>query len=66
MFTILVMRDIFNLNSLLPKEGFQWNYLTRGGPSIYTRRQQEKVTDYMKLSNLAILGMDFILEAENK
>ena len=42
----------------------QWNDYPGGGHSIYTRRQKEKVIDYMKLSNPATLGQDSILEAE--
>ena len=44
----------------------QWNDYPGGGHSIYTRRQKEKVIDYMKLSNSATLGQDSILEAEIK
>ena len=44
----------------------QWNDYPGGGHSIYTRRQKEKVIDYMKLSNPATLGQDSILEAEIK
>ena len=44
----------------------QWNDYPGGGHSIYTRRQKEKVIDYMKLSNPATLGQDSILEAEMK
>ena len=44
----------------------QWYDYPRAGRSIYTRRQKEKVIDYMKLSNPATLGQDSILEAEIK
>ena len=47
------------------KEGYQWNDLIKGFPSIYERKKGLMGSDYMQVSNLARTGQDFVQEAEN-